>query len=99
MKSLRNNLKGTKKVDMKRSQFSSNKNGSLGRLKSLVRDLKQISEIHEAYNTVIQEQVQNKTIERVSYNEISSCKEFYLPHHNRDLKKKLNQQNLRQVFH
>ena len=53
MKSLRNNLKGTKKVDMKRSQFSSNKNGSLGRLKSLVRDLKQISEIHEAYNTVI----------------------------------------------
>ena len=49
-----------------------NKNGSLGILKSLVRNLKQNLEIDKAYDTGIQEQVQNKVIERVSNNEISN---------------------------
>ena len=31
------------------------------------------------YNTRTQEQVQNKIMERVSNNQISNCKEFFLP--------------------
>ena len=53
--------------------LGNNKNGSLGRLKSLVRNLKQDSKIHKPYDTVIQEQVQNKIIKRSSNNEISNC--------------------------
>ena len=59
--------------------LDNNTNGSLGRLKSLVRNLKRDSEMHKAYDTVIQEQVQNKMIDTVSSNKISNCKEFYLP--------------------
>ena len=60
--------------------LGNNRNESSGRLKSLVRSLKRDSEIHKAYDTVIQEQIQIKVIERVSNNGISNCKELYLPH-------------------
>ena len=73
-------LKGAKKVGIETGlvwkegnlPLGNNKNGSLGRLKRLVRNLKRDSEIHKTYDTVIQEQVQNKIIERVSNNEISN---------------------------
>ena len=87
--------------------LGNNKNGSLGRLKNLVRNLKRDSETHKAYDTVIQEQVQNKIIESVSNNGISNYKEFYLPH-KPVIRKKAEltkyelfmtlQWNLRQVF-
>lgn len=60
--------------------FGNNENRSLGRLKSLVKNLKRDTEIHEAFHTVIQEPVQNKIKERASNNTISNFKEFYLPH-------------------
>ena len=50
------------------------------RLKSLVRNLKRVSEMHNAYDIAIQEQVQNKIIQRISNNGISNSKEFYLSH-------------------
>ena len=60
--------------------LGNNKNRNVGSLKSLVRNLKRDSEIHKAYDTVIQEQVQNKIIQSVSNKEISNCKKLYLPH-------------------
>lgn len=42
--------------------LGSNKNGGFGKLKSLVRNLKQDSEIYKAYNTLMQEQVQKKIL-------------------------------------
>lgn len=36
--------------------------GVFGKLKSLVRNLKQDSEIYKAYNTLMQEQVQKKIL-------------------------------------
>ena len=45
--------------------LGNNKNRSLGRVKSPVRNLKRESEIHKVYNIVIQDQIQNKIIERV----------------------------------
>ena len=115
MKSLRNNLRGTRRASYEtglvwkeRNLPGDHKNGSLGRLKSLVRNLKRDSEIYKAYDTVIQEQVQNKIIEMVSNKGISNYKEFYLPH-KPVIQEKLNQQsyelfitlrrNLRQFFH
>ena len=50
--------------------LGNNKNGNLGRLNSLIRNLKRDSEIHKAYDTVIQEQVQNKIIGKVSNHQI-----------------------------
>ena len=109
MKSLRNNLKGTRRASYEMGlvwkernlPLGDHKNGSLGRFKSLVRKLKRDSEI-------IQEQVQSKIIERVSNKGISNCKEFYLPH-KPVIQEKLNPQsyelfmtlrrNLRQFFH
>ena len=44
-----------------------------------MRYLKRDLEKHKAYDIIMQEQVQNKKIERISSNEISSCKEFYRP--------------------
>ena len=35
--------------------------------------------MYKTYDTVIQEQIQNKIIDRVSNNKISICKELYLP--------------------
>ena len=75
--------------------LNNNKKGSLGRLKSLARNLKRDSEIRKASDTVIKEQVQNKIIEKVSNNEIPNCKEFYLSHKHVTRKKR----NLRQIFH
>ena len=37
------------------------------------------SEIHKSYDTLIQKQLQNKMIEKVSNNKISNWQEFYLP--------------------
>ena len=45
--------------------LGNNKNGSLGRLKSLVRNLKQDSKIHKPYDSVIQEQVQKQNNKKV----------------------------------
>ena len=76
--------------------LGNNKNGSLGKLNSLVINLKRDSEMHKTHDTVIQEQVQNKiqfqTTKTVSNNEISNYKEFYFPL-NPSSKKKLNQQS------
>ena len=61
--------------------LGNNKCGSLGRLKSLLKNLDQKQEIREAYDSVIKDQLENNIIEQVTDTEIhNSSKEFYMPH-------------------
>ena len=55
--------------------------GSLGRMKSLLKNLDQRQEVREAYDSVIKDQLENNMIEDVTDTEINnSSKEFYMPH-------------------
>ena len=55
--------------------------GSLGRMKSLLKNLNQRQEVREAYGCVIKDQLENNMIEDVTDTEINnSSKEFYMPH-------------------
>ena len=60
--------------------LNNNKFESLGRLKSLLKQLEQNPEIFEAYDQVIRDQLVNNLIENVSENQSKNPKEFFLPH-------------------
>ena len=60
--------------------LNNNKSGSLGRLKSPLKQLEQNSEIFKAYDQVIRGQLLNNVIEKVSENQNENPKEFFLPH-------------------
>ena len=60
--------------------LNNNKSGSLGRLKLLLKRLKQNPEIFKAYDQVIRDQLVNNVIEKVSENQSENPKEFFLPH-------------------
>ena len=54
---------------------------SLGRLKSLLKNLDQKQEVREPYDSVIKDQLENNIIEKATGTEINnSSKEFYMPH-------------------
>ena len=60
--------------------LNSNKSGSLGRLKSLLKRLKQNLETFKEYDQVIRDQLVNNEIEKVSENQSENPKELFLPH-------------------
>ena len=61
--------------------LGNNKCGSLGRLKSLLKNLDQKQEVREACDNFINDQLENNVIEQVTDTEINnSSKEFYMPH-------------------
>ena len=61
--------------------LGNNKCGSLGRLKSLLKNLDQKQEVREAYDSVIKDQLENSIIEEVTDTKINnSSKEFYMSH-------------------
>ena len=55
-----------------------NKAGSLGRLSRLMKKLKQSPSQFDHYDDVIQQQLAQQSIEKVP--EVSTRKEFYIPH-------------------
>ena len=60
--------------------LENNKCWSLGRLKSLLKNLDQKQEVREAYDSVIKDQLENNIIEEVTDTEINnSSKAFYMP--------------------
>ena len=64
-----------------RIPLRNNKCGSSGGVKSLLKDLNQKQEVHEAYDSVIKDQLENNIIEEVTDTQINnSSKEFYMPH-------------------
>ena len=62
--------------------LGNNKCGSLGRLKSLLKNLDQKQEVRESYDTIFnKDQLENNIIEEVTNTEINnSSKKFYMPH-------------------
>ena len=60
--------------------LNNNKFESLGRLKSLLKQLEQNPEIFEAYDQVIRDQLVNNLIENVLEIQSKIPKEFFLPH-------------------
>ena len=60
--------------------LNSNKSGSLGRLKSLLKRLKQNLETFKEYDQVIRDQLVNSEIEKASENQSENPKELFLPH-------------------
>ena len=60
--------------------LNNNKSGSLGRLKSLLKQLEENPEIFKAYDQVIRDQLVNNVIEKVSENQCENPKEFFRPH-------------------
>ena len=59
---------------------SNNKSGSLGRLKSILKQLQQNPETFKAFHQVIRGQLVNNLTEKVSKNQSGNPKEFFLPH-------------------
>ena len=53
---------------------------SLGRLKSLLKNLDQKQEVREPYDSVIKDQLENNIIEVTATKINNSSKEFYMPH-------------------
>ena len=76
-----------------------NKNRSLRRRNSLVKILEGHSQMHKTCDTVMQEQIQNKIIERVSNSEICSCKGFIFPIKPSSGKTMTLPQNVRHIFY
>ena len=60
--------------------LNNNKSGSLGRLKLLLKRLKQNPEIFKAYDQVIRDQLVNNVAEKVSEDQSENPKQFFLPH-------------------
>ena len=60
------------------ADLENNKAGSLGRLSSLLRKLKQNPSLFDQYNDVMQQQLAQQIIEKAP--EVSTRKEFYIPH-------------------
>ena len=60
--------------------LNSNKSGNLGRLKSLLKRLKQNLETFKEYDQVIRDQLVYNEIEKVSENQSENPKELFLPH-------------------
>ena len=60
--------------------LNSSKSGNLGRLKSLLKRLKQNLETFKEYDQVIRDQLVNNEIEKVSENQSENPKELFLPH-------------------
>ena len=56
----------------------SNKHGSLARLKTLLRRLEKDPELMESYDKIIQDQITDEIVEKVTEKAIG--REFYLPH-------------------
>ena len=56
--------------------LNNNKSGSLGRLKSLLKQLEQNPETFKAYDQIIR----NNVTEKVSENQSENLKEFFMPH-------------------
>ena len=62
------------------STLASNKSGSLGKLRNLFRNLQKDQKLFEIYDQVIQEQLVEGVVERVTEEVNFGQREFYLPH-------------------
>ena len=62
------------------STLASNKSGSLLRLRNLLRNLQKDQKLFEMYDQVIQEQLPEGVVERVTEEVNFGQREFYLPH-------------------
>ena len=59
--------------------LNNNKSGSLGHLKSHLRQLKQNRELFKTYDQVIRDDLVDNVIENVSENQSENLKEYFLP--------------------
>ena len=60
--------------------LASNKSGSLGKLRNLLRNFQKDQKLFETYDQVIQEQLAEGVVERVTEEVNFGQREFYLPH-------------------
>jgi len=61
-------------------KLENNKPGSLARLRTLTKKLKNTPETFQSYDAVIKDQLENDIIEKVNETESVKQNEFYLPH-------------------
>ena len=60
--------------------LNSNKSGSLGRLKLLLKRLEQFPDTFKAYDQIIRDQLVNNVTEKNLENQSENSKEFFLRH-------------------